>query len=268
MLVRKAAVAGQFYPAQKEEVIRYIEHFNRMVDTYADWKKLSEKKVRAVIVPHAGYIYSGFTANATLRILAAQRPKRLVVIGPSHRVYLEGFSVGLFDAYETPLGMLHADTVYARHLLERYGGTFLPEAHAEHSTEVQFPLIAYYMPQTRIIEIVYGNTSPDTLVPLILDALFDADTAVVISTDLSHYYDIDKAKRLDGICLEAVATLDRALLHRGCEACGKIGVEAMIEAARRRGLKPEVVDYRTSADASGERSQVVGYMGAIFEETK
>jgi len=266
MSVRKPAVAGQFYPATREEIERYIAHFNRLLEEHADLSALLHKRIRAAIVPHAGYIYSGFTANVTLRLLAAQKPKRLVVIGPSHRIYFEGFSVGLFDAYETPEGTLPGNVAYAQALMERFGGTFVPEAHVEHSTEVQLPLIAHYLPDVRIVEIVYGKVDPDVLVPLIEAALDDPDTAVVISTDLSHYYDIEKAKRLDGVCLEAIAKLDRRLLHQGCEACGIIGVEAMIEAARRKGLIPHIVDYRTSADASGDTSQVVGYTGVVFSE--
>ena len=94
--------------------------------------------------------------------------------------------------------------------------------------------------------------------------LEDHETAVVISTDLSHYYDIKKANALDSICLDAVKELSTAELHQGCEACGKIGVEAMLTAAKKKGLKSILLDYRTSADASGDESQVVGYMSAAF----
>ena len=94
----------------------------------------------------------------------------------------------------------------------------------------------------------------------------DRETAVVISTDLSHYYDIKKANALDSICLDAVKKLSPDVLHQGCEACGKIGVEAMLLAAKKNGLKSVLLDYRTSADASGDESQVVGYMSAAFVE--
>jgi len=94
--------------------------------------------------------------------------------------------------------------------------------------------------------------------------LADTETVVVISTDLSHYHDIKKANALDNICLDAVKNLDPLELHQGCEACGKIGVEAMLIAAKKRELKSVLLDYRTSADASGDKSQVVGYMSAAF----
>jgi AmmeMemoRadiSam system protein B len=266
MSVRKAAVAGQFYPASANEIIRMIERFDDALDKHIDPAKLTQWRTRAVIVPHAGYIYSGFTANAVLRILASQKPERIVVIGPSHRVYFKGFSVSMYDRFETPLGDLTIDTQLARDIAQRFGGGFAEAAHHEHSTEVQMPLIKYRLPDVKVVEVVYGEADAKTLADMIAWLLEDPKTAVVISTDLSHYYDIKKAQQLDNICLKAVDTLDTALLHRGCEACGKLGVEAMLIAAKRLGLRSHIVDYRTSADASGDTSQVVGYMGAVFSE--
>jgi AmmeMemoRadiSam system protein B len=117
-----------------------------------------------------------------------------------------------------------------------------------------------------VVELVYGDESPQKLSEVIEYLLLDPETAVVISTDLSHYYDIKKANTLDSICLDAVKTLNDSELHEGCEACGKIGVEAMLIAAKEKGLRSILLDYRTSADASGDKSQVVGYMSAAFVE--
>ena len=265
MTIRKDAVAGQFYPASAGEVEEMIVHYNSLLDTHADMEALSALKTRAVIVPHAGYIYSGFTANVALRILGAQKLERVVVIGPSHRVYLEGVSVADYDRYETPFGALEVDRALVEKLERDFGLHFYPEAHAEHSTEVQMPFIKYYMPKVKVVELVYGKADPAALSKTIDALLDDPTTGVVISTDLSHYYDIDKAKRLDSVCLDAIARLDPAELHQGCEACGKIGVEAMLLSAKAHGLKPHILDYRTSADASGDKSQVVGYTSVVFE---
>lgn len=264
--IRHTAVAGQFYPADAAEIERMIAHFNRVLDDNVDMRTLESKHVRAVISPHAGYIYSGFTANAVLRILGAQRPTRVVVIGPSHRVYLRGVSVSDFDRFETPLGMLPIDKRIVATLLEMPGFTSMPEAHHEHSTEVQMPFIKHYLPDVSVVELVYGEVAPETLSEAIDLLLEDPETAIVISTDLSHYHSLEEAKRRDAVCLAAIDKRDRALLHRGCEACGKLGVEAMLISAQRRGLEAQVIDYRTSADASGDTSQVVGYTGAIFSE--
>ncbi|MCF6206037.1 MAG: AmmeMemoRadiSam system protein B [Sulfurovum sp.] len=267
MSIRETAVAGQFYPARVDEIRGMIEHYNKILDEHVNMDELLDLKTRAVIVPHAGYVYSGFTANVALRILGAQKQiERVVVIGPSHRVYLEGVSVADYDRYETPFGDLKVDKTLVRKLEQEYGLAFYPEAHAEHSTEVQMPFVKYYLSDVSVVELVYGKEDPAHLSGIIDMLLDDPHTAVVISTDLSHYYDIEKANKLDSICLDAVSRLDPLELHQGCEACGKIGVEAMILSARERGLKPKVLDYRTSADASGDKSQVVGYASAVFVE--
>ncbi|WP_456322883.1 AmmeMemoRadiSam system protein B [Hydrogenimonas sp.] len=266
MKIRETAVAGQFYPASAEEIEAMFAHFNKVLEENIKDPKLLQMKTRAVIVPHAGYVYSGFTANIAHRLLGNSRVKRVVVIGPSHRVYVSGTSVGQYDLYETPLGDLPVDRVLADEIIQKFGMSFIPDAHHEHSTEVQMPFIKKYLPDARVVEMVYGDESPIRLAPVIEWLLADPATGVVISTDLSHYYDIEKAKRLDSICLDAVSRLDPAELHRGCEACGKIGVEAMLIAARNLGLEPMLLDYRTSADASGDTSQVVGYMSAAFME--
>jgi AmmeMemoRadiSam system protein B len=264
--MRTDAVAGQFYPDSAAEITKMIERYNKIVDENLKDKSILALKPRAVIVPHAGYVYSAFTANFAFRLLANTHAKRVVVIGPSHRVYVQGTSVSDYDSYETPFGALPIDKALVKDLEAKFGLIFAPEAHHEHSTEVQMPFVKYYDPDAHVVELVYGDENPARLAEVIDYLLDDPQTVVVISTDLSHYYDIEKANRLDSICMQAVAELDPTKLHQGCEACGKIGVEAMLLAAKKRALKPILLDYRTSADASGDESQVVGYMSAAFVE--
>lgn len=264
MSLRKDAVAGQFYPADKLEITQMFDHYNKIIDDALQDKSILEIKPHAIIVPHAGYVYSAFTANIAFRVLQNTKAKRVVVIGPSHRVYLNGASVAKYDSYETPFGELKIDTALADELMERFGVIFQSDAHAEHSTEVQMPFVKNYLGDVSVLELVYGQEDPAHLAEIIDYLLEDQETVIVISTDLSHYYDIDKANKLDSICLDAVANLNPAELHQGCEACGKIGVEAMLYAAKKRGYKATLLDYRTSADASGDKSQVVGYMSAAF----
>jgi len=267
MSTRETAVCGQFYPSNPREIQSMFEHYNQILDDHFKGKnEVLSLKPRAVIVPHAGYVYSGFTANIALRLLTNADVKHVVVIGPSHRVYLKGTSISEFDTYQTPLGALSIDKTLVADLKERFSLEFIPEAHHEHSTEVQIPFVKTYTPEVSVVELVYGDESPANLAKVIEYLLEDSETAVVISTDLSHYYDIKKANALDSICLEAVKTLSTSGLHQGCEACGKIGVEAMLLAAKKNGLKSVLLDYRTSADASGDESQVVGYMSAAFVE--
>ncbi|MEA3418218.1 MAG: AmmeMemoRadiSam system protein B [Campylobacterota bacterium] len=264
MSMRQTAVAGQFYPSSAEEIEGMFRHYNKILDEHIEDLELLHQNPRAVIAPHAGYVYSGFTANIAFRLLGNSDVKRIVVIGPSHRAYVNGTSVSDYDLYQTPLGTFPVDRKLVDELKSEFGLNFQPDAHQEHSTEVEMPFIKEYQPDVSVVELVYGAEEPANLAKVIDFLLQDPETAVVISTDLSHYYDIEKAKRLDSICLDAVQRLDPAELHQGCEACGKIGVEAMLIAAKERGLKPIILDYRTSADASGDESQVVGYMSAAF----
>lgn len=267
MSTRETAVAGQFYPANATEIQQMLNRYNQILDDY--FKKdrsLSQLKPKAVIVPHAGYIYSGFTANVALRLLSNSDIKTMVVIGPSHRVYLKGTSISTYDTYATPMGSMPINTKLTAELKKKFGLYFMPEAHHEHSTEVQMPFIKNYTPDVSVVELVYGEEDPRFLAKIIAFLLAQPQTAVVISTDLSHYYDIDKANRLDAICIDAVTRLDEHVLHQGCEACGKIGVEAMLIAAKDNGLTPTLLDYRTSADASGDKSAVVGYMSVAFTQ--
>ncbi len=266
MSIRETAVAGQFYPASPSEIKEMFAHYNKVLNENVEDKKLLKMIPRAVIVPHAGYIYSGFTANIAFRLLANSDASKVIVIGPSHHAYIKGISVSDYDSYETPLGSLSIDRELVEKLETKFNLNFQPNAHREHSTEVQMPFVKTYLKDASVVELVYGDEDPHNLAKIIEFLLKDPKSVVVISTDLSHYYDIKKANGLDGICLDAVSKLNTDELHQGCEACGKIGVEAMLIYAKEKGLKPTLLDYRTSADASGDKSQVVGYMSAAFME--
>lgn len=258
---REMSVAGAFYPAESQEIERYINHFTNVYDQNFELPKL---KTRAVIVPHAGYIYSGFSANVAYRLLSQSEIKNLVIIGPSHKVRFYGASLCSFESYETPFGELATASSLSVELTSKFNIQCVKEAHGEHSTEVQFPFIKHYIPDVNILEIVYGGINPEEITKIIDYVLLQEDVGVVISTDLSHFYSLEEANELDAICVNAIADLDIQALHQGCEACGIIGVEAMMLSAKRKGLHVELLDYRTSADASGDKSRVVGYLSACF----
>ncbi len=268
MSQRKMSVAGSFYPNSKVQIEGMIAHYNKILDGNIRDKRVFDIKPQAIIVPHAGYIYSAFTANIAFRILASRKPKRVIVIGPSHRVAFKGISIADYDNYETPYGDIEIDKKFVKKLESKFGLKFIPNAHHEHSTEVQMPFIKHYMPEAKVVELVYGDADPNKVSTIIDFCLKQPDTAIVISTDLSHYYNIKIANELDKTCIDAVVTLDTNKLHQECEACGKIGVEAMINSAKKNGLKPILLDYRTSADASGDVNRVVGYMSIAFVGAK
>jgi len=262
---RKMSVAGSFYPAASIEITSMIDYFNTILESHPDVAaRFDALDGNALIVPHAGWVYSGFTANIAFRILKTSHPKTVVVIGPSHKVGFEGVSICDHELYQTPLGDLEIDTALVEELKKRFSLTTFADAHHEHSTEVQMPFIKHYMSDVKVVEMVYAYADPLMISPIIEYLLNQPDTAVVISTDLSHYYSLDEAKKLDTICLEAIKDENSTMLHQGCEACGKIGVEAMLDVANKRGMEAVLLDYRTSADASGDSSRVVGYASALF----
>lgn len=264
---RAMSVAGSFYPADPHSIGEMIHHFNHILEQSSEavWR-YNTLVTYAVIVPHAGWVYSGFTANIAYRVLSGSPVDTIVVIGPSHRVGFRGISLSDSDLYQTPLGDLGVDRELVALLQERFGVISYPAAHHEHSTEVQMPFIRHYFPEVKIVELVYGDCDPALIEPIISYLLQYQKYGVVISTDLSHFYPQQTANRIDERCLNAVAQLDTALLSEGCEACGIIGVEAMLLAAQKGNLESAVLDYRTSADASGDTSRVVGYMSALFQE--
>lgn len=256
---RKSAVSGTFYPKDKNEIISMIDDFN------SKFKINGSFDTKALIVPHAGYIFSGFTANIAYSIAKDKKPKRVIVIGPSHKVYLEGASIALFNEYETPFGNIKIDQEYSKALKEKFGFlNFIPTAHAEHSTETQAPFCKYYFPNSDIIEIVYGKMNFEELSKLIDFIFEDEDNFLLISTDLSHFYTQEEANKLDNICLNAIAKRDLSLFDKGCEACGKLGVKAVIKSAINKDYKTQVLHYCTSYDRTKDASRVVGYTSVLI----
>ncbi len=263
--IRKATVKGRFYPEECSKVKVAFAQFNHKFDTIPIAEKIQSIIPRAVIVPHAGYIYSGFTANFAYLFLKQAKAKRIIIIGPSHHHYFQGISGSYYENYETPCGNLEIDSPYLFALAKQFSIGFEPKVHEkEHSTEVQMPFIKHYFPQSKIIELIYGDTKAKNMAPLITALLQNKDNVVVISSDLSHFYSREEAKKYDDHCLRGVAKLNLHELSNGCKACGLTGIQAMILAAKQLKLSSKLLDYRTSADTSGDSSSVVGYMSAMF----
>ena len=258
MLKEKMNFSGAFYPDNEKEILRYFDFFNKTS------KKVSTKlKPKAIIVPHAGYIYSGKSANYVYEIVSKYEYKDVVVIGPSHRYYLDGASISKYDLYETPLGELTINKKLVNSLQEEYAWlNFDENAHMEHSTEVQMPFIKKYI-NTQVIEIVYGKLFHNELSSLI-EKLINDEVLVVISTDLSHFYNLEEANKLDKKCIDGILNKDMKTLNDDCEACGIVGVKALVQASTNLGLEVEFIDYSTSYDATKDKNRVVGYSSFIF----
>lgn len=252
---RSASVMGKFYPTTSHEMERFI----------LQWR--SEKSIpgcRAGIVPHAGYIFSGECAWRTLSKLDWTEFTRVVIIGPSHRLPFSGVSVFTGDTYETIGGEHPYDTAFAQSLVSDLNLKSIEQAHYEHSTEVQVPLIHTLQPQLPVVECVYGERAELKLETLIRHILLVPGTALLISSDLSHFYTEEEAKKLDDHIIEAVETCNVDELQKG-EACGKPGIQALINYCHDEHKRLTTVDYRTSADSPmGDSGRVVGYLSAVM----
>lgn len=263
--LRKASVRGSFYPDKCAKLKTYFKTFNVEFNQHNISKEIRSIIPRAILVPHAGYIYSGFTANFAYRFLENAKPKRIIVIGPSHRHAFEGVSGSFYEAFETPCAHIEIDSPYLFALAKKFNIAFQEKAHRnEHSTEVQMPFINHYFPKVPVIELIYGDVKREQLVNIFVALLQNRDNLLVISSDLSHFHPLIKANEHDNICLSAISTLDDVALHKGCEACGFRGIEAMIIASKKLKLHSKLLDYRTSARVSGDEKSVVGYLSAMF----
>ncbi|MEF3244755.1 MAG: AmmeMemoRadiSam system protein B [Caldisericaceae bacterium] len=259
MKIREVSASGSFYPDNKEELKSIVRKF---VES-APFRDLPNLK--AIISPHAGYIYSGPVAGYSYKQLMNidyLNFQTVVIIAPSHFAYFRGASVGLFDAYKTPLGFVKVSKK-AKELLFLDDFHFILEAHLEeHSIEVQLPFLQYILSKFEIIPILYSEASAKSLIKGI-EAVLDENTIIVISTDLSHYYSYEEAIKIDQHCINAVKNLDNKQL-KNCEACGKIGIEVGIEFSKKYNLKSEILSYATSGDTAGPKTNVVGYLAAAF----
>lgn len=258
---RVPAVAGTFYPASPIKLRQMIETY------FAEAAPPALSGVRAVIVPHAGYIYSGPIAASAYKLLAGLAPpKRIYLLGPSHRVWFEGVAVGDYESLETPLGLVPVDQVAVQQLLEA-ARWFAPSEQAhrdEHCLEVQLPFLQTVYPETPVILLLFGEVNPDAVAAALLP-LLQPDDLIVVSSDLSHYHSYDRARTLDGGLLAALEHGDLAAAAQG-EACGQAPILTLMALAQARGWRPHVLDYRNSGDTAGDRHQVVGYAAVAYTE--
>lgn len=258
--IRSPAVAGMFYPAAAEELGADID---RMI---AGAAAPSGPPPKAIIVPHAGYVYSGPIAAAAYGLLrpARGRVQRVVLLGPAHRVPFRGFALPSVKAFRTPLGDIPVD----RPAVDRLRGLpqvkILDEAHAgEHSLEVHLPFLQRMLGAFALLPVVVGMASGEDVAALLGAVWGGPETLIVISSDLSHYYAYADARARDARTAAAIERLDGAALDEE-SACGRIPIRGLLQVARRRGLACRRVDLRNSGDTAGPRDQVVGYGAWVF----
>jgi AmmeMemoRadiSam system protein B/AmmeMemoRadiSam system protein A len=261
--VRPAAVAGMFYPRDARELDREVA---RLVDGV---EGLTPRfgHPKALIVPHAGYVYSGPVAARAYDELAAARGvvKRVVLLGPVHRVPVRGLALPGVDAFETPLGRIPVDAAAARMLAPCRPVVVSPAAHAmEHSLEVQLPFLQKMLGEFSLLPLAVGDARPQEVAGVIERLWGGPETLFVLSTDLSHYHDYESARELDRATLARIASFDTDINHE--EACGATPLNGFLAAARAHRLSIRLLGACNSGDTAGDRDRVVGYSAfALYE---
>lgn len=262
LTIRLPAVAGLFYPADSRQLALDVQQLL----TAACQQVISPK---ALIVPHAGYIYSGAiaaSAYATLRPIATHI-RRVILLGPTHGVMARGLALPASDAFDTPLGQVMLDTAAADAIAHMPQVTINELAHAqEHSLEVQLPFLQSMLTDFTLLPLAVGTASSEEVAE-VLDALWGGgETLIVISSDLSHYLPYATAQRVDDETVDSILSLHQPIEHD--HACGSIPISGLIVAARKHNLTPRLLDLRNSGDTAGSRDKVVGYAAIAFTEEK
>lgn len=251
---RQPAVAGLFYPDDPQQLRLLLEQYLQAV--------LPEAGVpKAVIVPHAGYIYSGpIAASVYARLKAGRKQiKRVVLMGPSHRVGFSGLALSGAEAFVTPLGQVFVDQEVAKVLNDLPYVRYLEQAHShEHSLEVQLPFLQMLLDDFKIVPIVAGDATAAQVSEVLARLWGGQETLIVISSDLSHYHDYRSAQQLDKATSMWIENLQYEQL--GAEsACGKVPVSGLLKLAKDKALTAKTIDLRNSGDTAGDKARVVGY---------
>jgi AmmeMemoRadiSam system protein B len=252
-LIRPPAAAGTFYPADARDLARDVDALLDAATTAAD-----EPQPLALVTPHAGYVYSGPIAAEGYALVRGRNIRRVVVLGPAHLVPLRGMAVPATRAWRTPLGDVEIDPLL-REAAALSGAAVDDVPHApEHAIEVQLPFLLRALGHRwALLPVAVGVTRPDAVADLLERVWGEADL-VVVSTDLSHYLDEASARRIDQRTAQAVLALAPEDIAEDA-ACGCHPLRGMLAFAARSGLAPRLLRLGTSAEASGDRSSVVGY---------
>lgn len=261
--IRPAAVAGYFYPADPRVLQTQI---GELLSGAAPLEIAHEPK--ALIVPHAGYVYSGAIAAAAYLSAATARSRirRVVLLGPAHRVPVKGFALPAAQAFATPLGTIGVDRAAWVRLQARADVVVDDRPHeSEHCLEVQLPFLQSTLDAFEIVPLLVGQTSAAQVAALLEELWGGPDTLIVVSSDLSHYHTYDQARAGDRAAVDHILHLRAMLDHE--QACGATPINGLLLAAARHGLVPHLLDLRNSGDTAGDRSRVVGYASIAFTDS-
>lgn len=267
--IRAAAVAGFFYPREADKLSRDIQV---MLKDAAKVKVVMALKalpgvVKALVVPHAGYIYSGPVAACAYASLFPLRDtiRRVVLLGPTHRVAVSGLALPGVQAFETPLGRIPVDQGAVHFLKPLRQVSTSPAAHElEHSLEVQLPFLQMLLSGFQVVPLAVGSATPEAVAEVIEVLWGGPETLIVVSSDLSHYHPYDIAQKMDRHTCASITELQQLDSHE--QACGATPVNGLLLAARHHSLTPHLLDLRNSGDTAGDHDRVVGYGAFAFTE--
>jgi len=274
--VRFSAVAGQFYPEEKRELERMIESFLKEVKIPE-----IEGEVLGLILPHAGYVFSGFVAAHGFKLISGKNFKNVILIGDSHYEYFDGVSVWEKGFWETPLGKIRVNEKLAQKILSHSKRFFTKDStHLfEHSLEVQLPFLQKVLKDFEIVPIIFGSENKDwkELARAILDSFSKKDTLIIASSDLSHYPPYDVANKVDSETIESILKCDPKEFSKTIEklkenfpdvetfACAQDSIKTILEISKQKKAKAKLLKYQNSGDTFfGDKFQVVGYSAICF----
>lgn len=257
---RPPAVAGMFYPADAGVLASDI---NAMLAGAAE----STFVPKALIVPHAGYVYSGpiaAAAYAALRNIAGSI-RRVVLLGPTHRVAVRGLALPDAEAFSTPLGDVPLDVEAMRRIAHFPQVSVSARAHAlEHSLEVQIPFLQTVLAEFVLLPLAVGSATEEEVAEVLESLWGGPETLIVVSSDLSHYLPYEMARRMDSATSQSILNMESGITHD--HACGATPINGLLRVAQRHHLKPHLLDLRNSGDTAGPREGVVGYAAFAFAE--
>jgi hypothetical protein len=267
--IRPPAVAGSFYPADAQQLARVVDRLLHRANETHGAPGRGATVPKALIVPHAGFRFSGAIAAAAYARVkpASANVRRVVLIGPSHRVPVDGLALPSVTAFDSPLGRIPLDAELIERLRGVPGCVVADEPHAtEHSLEVQLPFLQRLLPDFQLTPLAVGRDDGSLVAAVLREVWGGPETLVLISSDLSHFHPYERAQRFDERSSRAIMALDPSGL-RARSACGWRGVSGMLRFAAETGLVPTTLDLLNSGDTTGRRERVVGYGAWAFAES-
>ena len=259
--IRPSAVAGSFYPADPRALQGEVARLFALADAGAEPQQVP----KVLVVPHAGYIYSGVVAAAGFALLrpAVEQIRRVVLLGPAHRVAFRGVALPVAQAFMTPLGRVTLSRTDWQSSSRRPEILVDDRPHAqEHCLEVELPFLQYLLPHFEIVPLLVGD-APSAVVAALLEALWGGpETLIVVSSDLSHYLPYATARKVDAATVDEILHLRPSIDPE--QACGARPLNGLLQLAARWGLQPRLIEMRNSGDTAGDRARVVGYASIAF----